>query len=605
MIINAQHHAVNNLLTLEQRSYTIPRYQREYSWQMPQWEKLFDDLIENPDGHFLGSIICIAIEGQDNYEVIDGQQRLTTLSILISSLYKKTYDLMVSMLPTDDNYIDVIGLFTSLKSLLFFDQSSSQGGLKKRLLLQNQQPSQNDNDYSFLLSSIVGNDGGQLVSPRNFGNRRIARAYRFFQRKIQDELSGRIDVFSCLTEIFKKLKNAVVVKIDVANHTNAFLLFESINNSGLPLTPMDLIKNKIMSVAADNGERDVDFVIGAWDSLMRLLGDSAAEQERYFRHFFNANKTRLNNDFGTNFSKAEKNNVINIYYSFSEIDPVLLMKSLVYGADFYSNLIGTNNTEPSMEFLDLARAQGTPGYILLLNLHLNMNRYGIDGDFIRLISNRLAKFFIRRNLTNIPSTRNAVEIFMRIIRNIELLNNPEEILDRVFYVLSGEAASDQQLIEALNGDIYADNAKATRFILYKIASRNFTEENYVDLWRMHNGRSVFSIEHILPQSDNIPTSWIASLENYVEEDESVNDLHQRVVHKLGNLTLTAYNSHLGNSSFVEKRDRVDSRGRYIGYKNGLLINADLVDKDHWTPSNIEERTKELTDLAVEILSLEE
>lgn len=605
MIINAQHHKVETLLTLDRREYRVPRYQREYSWQRPQWDKLFEDLASNPAGHFLGSIICIAQEESRSYEVIDGQQRLTTISIFIAALYKKAYDIFLKQEPGSNNQLDAIAMFTKLKALLFFDDMDSSENASKRLTLQNQQPSQNDNDFKFLTESLINDPNTIDSAPRNYGNRRIARAFRFFQKKLDDELIHSESQLLAAKKIAKKLLESIIVKIDVANHTNAFLLFESINNSGLPLTPMDLIKNKIISSAADINNDDISDIIVRWDKLMELLGDSAADQERYFRHLYNANIRHLNNLFSTSFTKAEKNNVIEIYYRLAEENPSRLLSELVRGAVFYSKLINQNTNETPSEILDLARAQGTPGYILLLHLHLNKEKYNITESHINKISKKLSLFFARRNLTNFPSTRETTGIFMRITRSIENENNPNSINEIINSELKRQAASDELTRKALEGDIYEENSKATRFILYKIASRHFTRENAIDLWRKENSRLVWSIEHILPQGSNIPEYWAEALAPQAVENTTLNEVHQSFVHKLGNLTLTAYNSHLGNSTFIQKRDRTDASGNYIGYKNGIKLNEALAGKESWTPSDISERTQELVTLALETLSLED
>lgn len=116
-----------------------------------------------------------------------------------------------------------------------------------------------------------------------------------------------------------------------------------------------------------------------------------------------------------------------------------------------------------------------------------------------------------------------------------------------------------------------------------------TKETKVDLWRQEKNHYVWTIEHILPQGENLPAAWVEMLGG----EEIAAQVQEKHKHRLGNLTITAYNSTLGNKSFAEKRDRRDSKGRYIGYRNGLSLNSDLERRDSWTAEDIERRTQEL------------
>jgi hypothetical protein len=116
-----------------------------------------------------------------------------------------------------------------------------------------------------------------------------------------------------------------------------------------------------------------------------------------------------------------------------------------------------------------------------------------------------------------------------------------------------------------------------------------TKETWNDLWAQEKGHFVWTIEHIVPQGPNLPEAWKQMLGGAVAAAEA----QEVEVHRLGNLTITAYNSTLGNKSFAEKRDRTDVKGRFIGYKNGLALNKWLATKESWTVADIETRTREL------------
>ena len=122
-----------------------------------------------------------------------------------------------------------------------------------------------------------------------------------------------------------------------------------------------------------------------------------------------------------------------------------------------------------------------------------------------------------------------------------------------------------------------------------------TTETWTDLWEQNDygGKKVFKwmIEHIFPEGRNIPDTWV---EMIAGGDRSLaNEYLEQYVHKIGNLTITGYNSTLSNLSFVEKRDRLNAQKLYVGYKNGLEINKELAEKDSWTVQDIIDRTNKL------------
>ena len=135
-----------------------------------------------------------------------------------------------------------------------------------------------------------------------------------------------------------------------------------------------------------------------------------------------------------------------------------------------------------------------------------------------------------------------------------------------------------------------------------IAKTGMTRENKVDLWKRYDSKQyIFSIEHIFPQGENIPKVWVDMIAN--GDVAKAKEYQMEYVHTLGNLTITAYNSTLSNKGFTDKRDRKDSKGEYIGYKNNLNLNADLATKDTWTIEDIKTRTDKLIQQILKLFEL--
>ena len=215
----------------------------------------------------------------------------------------------------------------------------------------------------------------------------------------------------------------------------------------------------------------------------------------------------------------------------------------------------------------------------------------------------ITKYFVRRNITDYPNTRDLTRIFMDIISKIEESNSVgNDVMTLIIDMLSTPAncASDEQFRRSLEGDVYKDNVGATRYILCKLAESAMTQETWTDLWRRTDKKVfVWTIEHIFPEGENIPQCWVDMIAN---GDKNLAQKYlEEYTHKIGNLTITGYNSTLGNKSFEEKRDRKSKDGkRFIGYKNGLEINREIATKDIWTIEDIKARTTDLVNKLIEI-----
>jgi hypothetical protein len=209
------------------------------------------------------------------------------------------------------------------------------------------------------------------------------------------------------------------------------------------------------------------------------------------------------------------------------------------------------------------------------------------------INGLLVRFFVRRNLTDTPPTRDLTRLFMLFIEELEQNGYADTaIYDALRDKLINSTASDEIFEEKLRGSVYAENLGVTRFVLCTLAKKGMTVETQVDLWLMNNNNQyVWTIEHIFPQGQNIPDYWV----NMIAAGDALKakEIQTLYVHTFGNLTITGYNSTLSNRRFEDKKNHKDSNGNYIGYRNGLNLNADVCDKEQWTLNIIQERTNKI------------
>lgn len=583
--------------------YTIPKYQREYTWSYREWESLYDDISENNDEYFIGSIICIPLGDAINpyLEVIDGQQRLTTVSLFLTAIYTRLKE-HADYLSEDDG--DVLpSLRKSLKS------KNSPNEMKLVPQVQNF----NKDDYDYLLNE-VGLRKATAPKHAYYSMRKIARCYTYFLKRLDKEIEGMDGdgAVNFLLGKYNKVKQAMLVKIEVSTHSDAYVLFESLNNRGTPLTAIDLMKNLIMARAESNN-LTIDDCFNRWQMLLGNLSDDYGIQERFFRHYYNAFKHRLNEPFQSDNDRkkdplgvvATRSNLLNIFENLINKDLPSFLDDILHCGQIYSWLILQDSTETIYRkaLEDLDHIQGAPSYLLLMYLMRNKKELAITENHINQLIRLLTKYFVRRNITDYPNTRDLTRIFMDIISKIEESNSVgNDVMTLVVDMLSTPAncASDEQFRHSLEGDVYKDNVGATRYILCKLAESAMTQETWTDLWRRTDKKVfVWTIEHIFPEGENIPQCWVDMIAN---GDKNLAQKYlEEYTHKIGNLTITGYNSTLGNKSFEEKRDRKSKDGkRFIGYKNGLEINREIATKDIWTIEDIKARTIDLVNKLIEI-----
>ena len=573
--------------------YFIPKYQRAYTWSYLEWGNLFDDLYENSEGYFIGSIICIN-QGdsiQPYMEVIDGQQRLTTISLLLAAVHTQ-----LSRFPSEDE--DYEDTMSSLKRSLRCKTSSNQ----MRLVPQIQES--NLEDYNQLMSEV----GLRTISSQRkpyFPIRKIYRCYKYFLDRLTaliNEVDGIEAKSNVLLSIYEKIKSAMVVKIEVSSHADAYVLFESLNNRGTPLTAIDLMKNLIMAKAEGAG-LSTDDCFEQWRRLLDDLSDNYQTQERFFRQYYNAFRNILNVPFVKDEDKrtkyplgvvATKSNMLSIYEKIIKRDLSGFLDEITRCGAIYSKIVFPQKSDIdnpySTNLLDLQHIQGAPSYMLLLYLLRYKVELELNDKTINNIVASLSKFFVHRNVTDFPNTRDLARLFMEIISIIEENDlKGDSIYEKTIEILKQNCLDDSAFEERLRGNLYKENVDATRYLLCSLAEHNMTDESNNTLWdRYGSGNYIWTIEHIFPEGENVPQEWVDMI---ADGDRSkAKEYLYEYTHKLGNLTMTGYNSALSNYSFEKKRDRTDKQGNYIGYKNHLSINADIANKEKWTIEDIRQRT---------------
>ena len=350
--------------------FHVPKYQREYTWRKWQWEQLLNDIEDNDAGYFVGSIICvndaqtITAGVELIFEVVDGQQRLTTLSLLLATIHSKLTAAMDDYEPADDqDREDARSCLTNIKAKLVKRKKDARPGeagafrVGRNVYFLRVQPSaqsHNLDDYKSLLS-----DAGLIESqpkPPYCGNRLLGRAYAYFQEKISADVAD-------LLKLLEKINQLMFVQITVGSQADAFTLFESLNNRGVPLSAMDIIKNKMLAQMEKKHAVDIDESFERWQRLVEAIPDTN-DQERFLRQFYNAFKHRKDIRV-ERVTRATRSLIIRIYETLINRDAAFLFEELTKSATIYGKLLRSDFSSRPLAagLMELDRINSAPVYL--------------------------------------------------------------------------------------------------------------------------------------------------------------------------------------------------------------------------------------------------
>lgn len=601
--------------------FHVPKYQREYTWKKWQWEQLLNDIEDNDPGYFMGSIICVndaqAIASGDEliFEVVDGQQRLTTLSLLLAAIHSKMTAAMEGYEPPDEQDKDEVrSCITNIRAKLLKRKKDAKPGesgafkVGKNVYFLRVQPSaQNHNltDYLYLLSE-AGLIENQLKQPY-CGNRLLGRAYAYFQEKVSEDIPT-------LLKLMEKINQLMFVQITVGSQADAFTLFESLNNRGVPLSAMDIIKNKMLAKMERKHEVDIDDSFERWQGLIEAIPD-ANDQERFLRQFYNAFKHRKEIKV-EKVTRATRSLIIRIYETLINRDAAFLFDELAKGATTYGKLLRSEFSpkQVAIGLTELERIGSAPAYLVLLYFFSLDRKHLPDIKVLEQVVDLVARYFIRRNLTDKPPTRQIDQALINLVESCAVRIEAGKVLDFQWIVEElfkhARPASLDEFKAALGDHIYENNSSMARYILIQLDSLYHSKEYKPDFWiRDDKSRFVWTVEHVLPQAEKLPDHWVKMLAG--GDRKNAADLQDEWVHRLGNLTLSGYNSDLATAAFGKKqklsKDRIFLGHKInIGYQNGLALNSlkfktkagkySLANAPHWDVEMIEARTRLLVEM---------
>lgn len=538
------------------KRFVIPVYQRNYDWKTENCKQLFDDLVKvirnGRKSHFFGSIVSVYNPdgANDEFLVIDGQQRLTTVSLLLLAMYNLLEKGIV--VPAK------VSLSERIYETYLVDKWQDDD---TRIKLK---PVKNDR----MAFSKLFEDESEHIKESN-----LTINYNYFYERIQKEEIS-------IDELFDSLSRLEIISITLNQDDNPQLIFESLNSTGVALSEGDKIRNFILMGLPTKEQND--FYEKYWNKIEVCTG---YEVSAFIRDYLSV-------------KQQVTPSMSRIYYTFKayvedrELETEPLLSDLLSYAKWYEILVKgkTANSTLNACIYRLNRLETTvtrPFFLEILRLHFE-NKLSMDEvtDIFLTTEN----YLFRRTICDLPT--NALnKIFLMLHKDVMRYDGTDDnYIAKLKYALLAKKErarfpDDAEFAESFSTrPMYLMNSKNKIYVLERL--ENFGTAEDKDVYR-HFDDGTYSIEHIMPQ--HLTPAWIKDLgDDYLT-------VHETWLHRIANLTLTAYNSKYSNSTFTEKKNM---KNGFL--ESGIRMNQLIAQKDIWTLSELEARNTYLSKRALEI-----
>lgn len=527
--------------------FRIPVYQRNYDWSESNCNRLLDDIygiMQSGDKHFLGTIVFMAAKSGgfalQEYIIIDGQQRLTTLMLILKALS------VVAESVGDDCYHEIEEQYLHNK------YCSEEFKVKLKTIKSD------NNQFTLLLEGKIDEMDEDTHIYHNFMLCK-ERFERWAERGINPS-----QVLDALTKL--EIVEIVLTK----GEDDPQVIFESINSTGLELSNADLIRNYLLMNADDQEKLYENYWLYIEKTLRNKMDysnlDAFFMQYIVYKTSKPVNSRQLYNSFVKLFKDSgySQESILKELRYYAEI-----FGAFVYGSNKYSERI--NRLLYRLRVLNQ-----TTCYPFLLHVFDDYHQGVIDEETVEKILQFILAYLLRRMVCGVPSNTLRglfTYLYNRIFKVASNKQKYYETLNKFLFTVSSKdvipsAAEFERALQKAN--IYGNNALC-RFLLLDIENGDGKE-----ILQAEN----LTIEHIMPQT--LSADW-----SHIRPEE-----HEEYLHTLGNLSVTGYNSELSNKSFAEKQDIIRENSKAV------ILNSDVLDKESWNIATIRARAKRLAGIVM-------
>lgn len=555
---------LNKLLNTS-RQFIVPIFQRNYSWQKNQYEQLWFDILraskfKEKQNHFIGSIVYIDMgtpAGRpQQLLLIDGQQRLTTISILLCAI---------------KDYVQKFNLETKLINLAkiknqFLYNSDEIDEDKYKLLLN----VQDKETYIKLIDNTIFTVNKPATN--------IIKCYEFFYERIEDFIKQYGQIDEIYAGIFKLSLVSISLDKDIDNPQ---MIFESMNSTGKDLSQTDLLRNYLLMDLTP--EKQTRLYKTYWKPMEELFGEDIYKNDVNKFDYFIRDFLILKSDTGY---ICKINNVyenFKRYYLDNNCEKFAVLRDLFTYAKYYAciDLLQENDDELKLYWQEFKKLDSHVVYPFLLKLYDDYSCQILIKEDFKKILQVVISYLWRRAICEIP-TNSLSKTFATLYQAVDKDDYVNSVIKAFVFKSSYKRfPSDYEVREKLQTkDIY--HFRLRKYLLE--ALENYYHKEPIDL-----NTANYTIEHIMPQNIEHNLSWQQML------GEDWQEVHSLYLHSLGNLTITGYNAEMSNKSFVEK---VNGES---GFKHShLKLNESIAQCDVWNKKAIQRRTNILTDIILKI-----
>jgi len=560
------------------KRFLIPVYQRNYDWKVANCRQLYDDLVRviknDRKHHFFGSIVSVYDMDSENatqdYLIIDGQQRLTTISLLMLAMR----NILNKGILVSENKKRADKIY---KAYLVDEYAEEETRIKLK-------PVKND---SKAFSKLFGEED------EYYKNSDLTINYEYFYNRIQKEEIS-------IDELFTAIQKLQIVSIELNNDDNPQLIFESLNSTGLDLTEGDKIRNFVLMGQKKKAQNDL------YEKYWNPIELATKYDVSMFIRDYLSIKTQLTPSI-KNVYETFKKFATEEFMNTGELMAGELLGDLFVYAKYYEILlVAESSYEKLNDRLDddiresikrLNWFETTVTRPFLLEVMKLYYENVIDIKEMHEVFHIVENYLFRRNICDV-ATNALNKIFLNLNREIVRYDGTyKDYVEKMKYTLlskkeSGRFPDDEEFSAALSEkNIYNMRGKYRTYILERYENYGTKETKNV-YKRIEDG--TYSIEHIMPQ--HLTPVWMEELGTDYQE------IHQTWLHRIANLTLTAYNSKYSNEPFSVKKNLVDNEtGMGIGFSNsGLRMNQWIGEREKWTEDELVNRDRLMVDYAKNI-----
>lgn len=536
------------------KTYQVPPYQRDYSWEKDQWEDLWNDILavhQSGSVHYMGSIV-LQDKGNKHYHVIDGQQRFSTLTIIVLAIINKLNELISNGVDADRNRERV----SLLLQKFIGDKDPASLTYSSKLQL-------NENNNSFFQSNLLVFRAPHNLNTLQDSDRLLWESYLYFTGKVKEFFRSEEDGVVITNFLDKLIADGLLfIQIIVEDELSAYTVFETLNSRGIGLTVTDLLKNYLLSIAT---EVDLPHIKNKWKKIVEIIG--LDNFPVFLRHYWISKNKLIRQEY---LFRAIKDSVSDSPSVITLLDSLEENARLYQALSNYADTFWGGNREIKKRIKEITLFKEKQAYSILIAAYNHLN----EQDFARVLK-----------MVSVITFR--YTIIGRLHTNLK-----EEVYNKAAILISQQGgATILEIAEALKPLYPSDQDFKNDFSSKSISTKRgkklvryilFSLENHVSEADYDFEENPGTIEHILPENGN---------ENYLAEFPQ--SIHEAFVYRLGNYTVLEEdkNNACEASPFDEKKSIFSTSQYHLTQE---------IKANTWSPNSIELRQENLARYASSI-----